>query len=77
MESAKGKKLTQEVNGRDGGSTTNLTRVFQFQCRRKCMVLADLQDAFTAGFEIDVAQDLHKVKATLPRFQTAFVYTRQ
>lgn len=41
------------------------------------MALADLQDAFTAGFEIDAAQDLHKVEATLPRFQAAFVYTWQ
>ena len=77
MELTKGKKLAQEVNGRDSGSATNLTRVFQFQRRRNCMALADLQDAFTAGFEIDAAQDLHKVEATLPRFQAAFVYTWQ
>ena len=41
------------------------------------MDLADLQYVFAAKFEIDTAQDLHEINATLPSLQTTFVHARQ
>jgi hypothetical protein len=72
-----GKELTQEVNGRYGSSATNLTRVVQFVRGDKHIALADLQDVLAANFEIDTAQDLHEINATLPRLQTTFVHARE
>ena len=41
------------------------------------MALANLQDAFTAGLEIDITQDLYEIKTALPRFQASLVHTRE